>query len=512
MSTQLTIHNPNSSVLQRIGTPDERKYLIEIMAETIGIPAEDAERTDVIALLAAAAQRTMQFGWLPGVHMHVQKFETSKSSEARKKNPNLRPVYSYTLVDGEKAWKDSGNRWRVIYNVNWRYQRRPMTLAEVKEEARLQGFTEAIAPNSYGFWSRIIIDGQDDPKDADNPIWSAGVYFGKVKAGNFWRADIIPTGASSRDVALRRADKRAMMQSTLTLLPLDDLAPNIRLQQLTDTLRREGESKARMAQPIERPQLVDTEDDGDQLWASPNARPARPAARFDEEDFGMGEGLFHAEPDEEDDAPLEADARPLAPAARPETTPEAPAARPLNTADGPCPECHAPTGKLHATNCAIAKEGIGARPETPPAVAPEAPAARPEPLKAEPIASDHFLKIVAQADVAKAFDWETNEFIRKARNSDKDSAMQMSKTYLDGLIVMLRADLPTTDDEEVLWVLSMLVGYPVSHKNRPGQFVHSHIVKALRNADQSTLASLRAILELCRALVVAEIEGSGPNG
>lgn len=514
MSTDLALRNPaQSGVLSRIGTPDERQYLIRIMAEQIGIPSSEADRTDVIALLATAAQQTLLYGWVPGIHLHVQKFETDRSKKAREKNPNARPIYSYTLVVGEKAWKDSGTHWRER-GVNWRYQRRPMTLAEVKEEARLQGFNEALASNAYGMWSRIIIAGEDDPKDDHNPLWSAGIYTGKIKAGNYWRNDVIPTGASSRDVSIRRADKRAMMQSTLTLLPIDNLSADQRILKLVDTLRSEADNKERISRPMQRQEAVETEADGDMLWAKTGARPASSGARHEEEDFSMGEELHHAQPSEDDDAPLEADAR-IVNEEEPSARPTSPGARPLNQTDGPCPECHAPTGKAHATTCAIANESSAARPEEPSA-RPEAvdPGARPVETKAKEEAtfSNNIFAEIAHMNTAWLARGETSELIRRVRNSDHDSAMKMSDKYLSALVTVLRTDLPTIDEEEAYWVLTALVGYQVSPKHKPGQFVHSYLIKLLRNSDEKAMAALREVLEACRNIAIATVEGTDHNG
>lgn len=502
-TTELALHNPaQSGVLQRIGSPEERQYLLQVMAEQLGIPAADATRTDVVALLAAAAQRTLQFGWVPGIHLHVQKFETDRSKKAREKDPSARVIYSYTLVDGEKAWKDSGTRWRDR-GYQWRYQRRPMTTVEVKEEARLQGFNESLAPNAYGMWSRIIVAGQDDPNDPDNPIWSAGVYTGKIKAGNFWRADQIPTGASSRDVAIRRADKRAMMQSMLTLIPIDDLSVDARVQQLTDNLRREAAGRQRMEEPMQRLTQVEVEDDGDVLWAKttpaarvlpPDARIDEPASpRFEEEDFGMGEDDVHAEPSDEDDAPVEFDAR-------------------INNSDGPCPECRAPVGKLHGSACPLSKGAAPAARIEEPVARVQQPDAR---VEAEPQSTAFSDRIFAEcATVTDGWKMahETAELVRRVRNSDHDSAMKMSDKYLDALVAMIGGALKIEDKHEVYYLLTALVGKEVSAKHKPGQFVHSHLIKLLRVDDAKAIAALQDVLEACRTVAVAAIEGTGPNG
>lgn len=510
MANELALRG-QSGVLSRIGTPDEREYLMQIMAEQIGIPAKDANRTDVIALLGAMVQRTMQYGWVPGIHAHVQKFETERSREARKKNPNAEAVYSYTLVDGEKAYKDSGTRWRDR-GVQWRYQRKPMSKEEVKEEARLQGYTEALAANSYGMWSRIIILGQDDPADDFDPLWSVGMYFGKIKAGKYWRDDIIPTGVSSRDIAIRRADKRAMMQSTLTLLPVDDLAPQQRIVKLVDDLRYEHNNRERASLPLQAPSKVTYEDDGDVLWASTDARPETSGARLQigspESEVVDMDGEVWAEPSEEDDAPIEGgDYATLTdpPGARPAVS----GARPVNNSDGPCPECHAPVGKVHGSGCtatAPTVEAPGARPEAPVAPAPasarpEAPAAKLSPLE------EKLIGIYASTKIK-----DIKELMRKTRNADKDSSMKMSDKYLDALTVVIREALEFADKDEAYMLLTALLGYPINDKEKPGQLVHGFLNKPLRDREEKTVKALTALYFAVLDTAKAAVDGGLPNG
>lgn len=533
-STSLVLHS-QTGVLSRIGTPQERTYLIEIMAQQIGIPRSDAGRADVIALLGAAAQRTMQYGWVPGIHMHVQKFETDKSKKARERDPKLSPVYTYTLVDGEKAWKDSGTRWRDR-GVNWRYQRKPMTLEEVAEEARLMGFTDKIASNSFGIWSRIIIEGQDDPNDQDNPFWSAGVYFGKVRAGKFWYFDALPSGTSARDVALRRADKHAMMQSQLTLLPVDDMGPSARIHKLEEALRNEAAARVRVEAIQQHPQRALVEDDGDMLWAdepTATARPAAPVVEVSEAHAPVDMDFYGdvvAEPDE-DDEPLEADARPVHGheksgarpggepenlGARPGATSEKSGARPVNSGPGSCPSCHAPEGKLHATQCtASAPENSGARPA---ASAPEVdarPEQTPKKVDARPAASAR----PQEPDPASALYQSitriytsdiplTNavtNLIRKARNAHTDSAVMMSAKYMQTVYTVLGETL-WADGDEVDLLLAALLGFRITSDRRPGQLVHGHIIKPIRDDNKEFIAALTMLLEICRGIMGEHIE------
>jgi hypothetical protein len=251
-----------TNVLQKIGNPDERQYLLEVMAEQLGIPSSETSNPQALAVMANAVQRNIQYGWLPGVHMHVQSFIKKKGTKDEEE--------VWTLVDGEKAWKDNANRWRIVHNVQWRLQHKLMTKEELEQNILLSGYTEKDGPISrakYGIWSRVIIIGQDDPDNADDPLYAAGLWFGKIKTGNFWSDDRIPTGSTSRDVAIRRADKKALMQSQLTLIPLDDHTPQERIEALTAELEKIKENKDRADAPLYRDD-PEREVDGDVLFAT----------------------------------------------------------------------------------------------------------------------------------------------------------------------------------------------------------------------------------------------------
>ena len=266
MTTQLA--TTSGTALEYVGSPDDRVYLMEIMAEQLGIPARDAQKQKVVALIANAVERNREYGWRPGIHMHVQAF-TSKDDRTGEETVN------YTLVDGEKAWKDSGAQWRLQHGLVWRYQRRAMTQDEVTAEAISMGCEKSkIAPNASGIWCRIVILGEDDPKDPENPFWSSGTWFGQIKVGKWFRTDGLPTGVTPRDVAIRRADKRAMMQSTLTLLPVDNLTPDERSAKLSAELRREHMSRNQRAPDTAQRQRFQYEDDGEVLWAVDNVAEA----------------------------------------------------------------------------------------------------------------------------------------------------------------------------------------------------------------------------------------------
>jgi hypothetical protein len=249
-----------TGVLQKIGSPEERSYLLQVMAESLGLPGDRIEGDPkLMAVLANAVQRTIKYGWVPGIHMHVQSFKTRDGEIV------------YTLVDGEKSWKDSGARWRIVYGVNWRYQRKPMTKEEIYEEARLANVPrDQIKANCYGMWSRILMP-DDNQADPDNPIWSAGLFLGTYRMGQYFKDETIPVGVSARDIAIRRADKRAMMQSPLTLLPVDDRAEAQRIADLTDNLRNEYVQWKRQEGAIHTQVHYQVEEDGEVLYAASSA-------------------------------------------------------------------------------------------------------------------------------------------------------------------------------------------------------------------------------------------------
>lgn len=251
------IQTYQTNVLQRVGTPEERAYLLEIMAEQLGIPSTETTNPQALACMANAVQRSIQYGWIPGVHMHVISFTRNKGKQ------NEETVY--TLVDGEKGHWDNATRWRLKHGVNWRIQHKLMNKEELGQNIAMTGFQEAAPSHAYGIWARVIIIGQDDPKDEVDPLYSAGLWFGKMKTGNYWNEDRLPTGVTSRDVAIRRADKRALMQSQLTLIPLDDLTNTERMEQLIDGLQDQHQQDERNDAPLYR-EIPDREEDGDVIF------------------------------------------------------------------------------------------------------------------------------------------------------------------------------------------------------------------------------------------------------
>jgi len=247
----------DEKVLARLGTPEQRRAALVVLAQSLKIP-QDAFESDpnLHGSLALAIQYAGEYGFVPGVHFHAV---------SRKTKINGRPVETYTIQDGEKAWKESAAR----LGIDYRFQDRVMTRAEVLDVAKSMGCSpKDVSEHAAGVWSRVITreDVEWGLVTDTSPIWQAGVWLGVTKAGQYWNKDNLPTGTTPTDVATRRAHKRALMSSTITLTPLDSRSPKERYEQLSRSLVHEAEAKAadEHAQYAERARII--EDDGDELF------------------------------------------------------------------------------------------------------------------------------------------------------------------------------------------------------------------------------------------------------
>lgn len=287
MSTELATTG-GTGILQRIGNENERGYLLKVYAEMLGVPSAVADRTDVVAVVAQAAQRSVQFGWQPGVHMHVFPFRR-KIRAGEESDGGDGKIAEYTLVDGEKAWWDSAARWRDERGVKWAPMYKPMTVAEIKNECAAMGVD--YTQQCYGEYCKIVVQDEfrilaeiiGNEAALDSIPWAAGVYTGKKKIGKFWAEDSLPTGVSVKDVARRRAGKRALMQSSLTLIPLDNHTESQRVRQITDDLRREAEHQQKYtALPVDTSPSL---DDDCVFVVEDTPPPAQKAKRIEADEF-----------------------------------------------------------------------------------------------------------------------------------------------------------------------------------------------------------------------------------
>lgn len=195
-------------------------------------------------------------------------------------------------------------------------------------------------------------------------------------------------------------------------------------------------------------------------------------------------------------------------------------ARPVNSGISACLVCHAPPGKMHASACTAMQNSSSARLETPENVRVHGQEVTPEKVAARPATPartfeqevfDFDAEVYAQMatlyDSSLPISSELTEFMRKARNSDHDSAMKMSATYLKTITATLQGTLAISEDEAYM-LLTALVGYRVDAAARPGQLIHGYILKPLRDDDEVVLKCLKELSDVCLTIYSEMMEGA----
>ena len=228
-----------------------------------------------------------------------------------------------------------------------------------------------------------------------------------------------------------------------------------------------------------------------------------------EVDFGMGKTapkLVHGQ----EVAPEFSGARP---GELPQQSAATSAARPVNIGADLCPHCHAPAGKPHAKKCPLAV----ARPEVVhgQAVAQEV-VARPQAL---PVHGQEIFDMENQEDASARpggddpiaglsesglLSSKTADVVRRARNADSDSSINMSDKYYQALTATLTEYLDASAVEADM-MLTALLGKKISPVARPGTLVHNFLIKPLREYEDTMIEALVEILEFCRVLIQEDI-------
>lgn len=236
MSTELATRD--TGILTRYGSEQEIQTFMQRAAAIFQIPEEELARPDVQASLTKATQYCLNFGYLPGVHVHMIPF-SKKISMPNPNNPNStieKWVSTYAPDLGEKAWKDSANRQAQMGRFAYVVETRAMTASEVKAETdRIPG--QQYDPADAGCYARVLrTDHADLYKSVGsqyNPEWVTGFWRKKARErSGTWYADNVPVQRTPADVALRRATKAALM-AVFTLVPLDEYTEAQRFRQLS---------------------------------------------------------------------------------------------------------------------------------------------------------------------------------------------------------------------------------------------------------------------------------------
>lgn len=261
----------------------------------------------------------------------------------------------------------------------------------------------------------------------------------------------------------------------------------------------QGEAPASRPAPTSTPQ---GEPEADDLW-EPNA-PANPDVNFYPDDNpakAQTPDLVHGQGGQHENI-----------GARPQGNQrENSGARPHNNTDKPCPACHAPVGRPHATSCTAMQENSVARPADPVARL-EDRGARPQKSVQEEFDFDAevYRQMASLYDSDMPLTEELTDYIRKARNADKDSAMKMSAAYLQSITSTLKAELSINDDEAAM-VLTALVGYRMDNGARPGQLLHGYILKPIRDNDETVKKCLHELSDVC-LMVFSDLAEGEMNG
>lgn len=238
MSTAIARQAQESSILARFGTDWEIATYMQRAAAIFQIPPEEVNRPDVQASLTKATQYCINFGYLPGVHVHMIPFG-KKIKVPNPQNPNAtidKWIDTYAPDLGEKAWKDSANRQSQMQGFSYVVDIRAMTAEEVlAETARIPA--QQYDPADAGCYARVLRSDHaalfkqvGRPYD---PEWVTGFWRKKARERQgTWYADNVPVQRTPGDVAMRRATKAALM-AVFQLVPLNDYTESQRARQLS---------------------------------------------------------------------------------------------------------------------------------------------------------------------------------------------------------------------------------------------------------------------------------------
>lgn len=269
----------DTRVLARLGTPNEQRAALTILMQALNIPSRMLQDDPgIFGQLTKAVQFVGEYGFIPGEHIHA----VPRSVKVTDEDGNDKWVESVTIQLGEKAWKASAARHGIDYEIQYRL----MTKEELDAYCRSVGApysgNPSVSKYACGYFARVITRRMIEWKivNSDTPPWGSGVWLGVIKQGNKWHSDNLPTAVSPADVAIRRATKRAIMQSNLTLIPLDERRPEERYEALATGLHEQAAIQQREAQSglVTIPK-TEVDENGDILFAIPNPEAAEAARR-----------------------------------------------------------------------------------------------------------------------------------------------------------------------------------------------------------------------------------------
>lgn len=271
-------YDPPDVVLARLGFNDDASRAF-VYAEA-AIMKVDSGLLDIpenIAEVVKAAQYTRDYGFMPGIHLHMQgPFNT----EVMRKLPNGTSVKvsekRMALVVGEQAYKAAARIQANKEGDHLEFEWEPLTeeaIAAYVEENMPKPFD--LTKEDRGVRARVL-----SYKGAQiaismgrkyDPEWSYGFCFVKGhrkegQNGPYYPKsdrDRIPSQRVALDVAMRRAIKAAIMQK-YHLVPLGEGTPEQRISQVMRTAAPDARNGWMHARDADSHAAV--EDDGDVLF------------------------------------------------------------------------------------------------------------------------------------------------------------------------------------------------------------------------------------------------------
>jgi len=304
------VYEPVDTVLEKFGFADNQaKAFIYAEAAIMKVDPGLLDIPENIAEVVKAAQYTRDYGYVPGIHLHMTPFR----SKAKRKLPNGNTVEVWedrlSLVVGEQAYKASARYLAQQDGDHIDFEWEPLTPDEVRAyvEANMPKDFE-LTDEDYGVRARVL-----SMKDAQirvtmgvkyDPQWSYGFCFMKgaprvnnqgVKSYPKSDRDRIPNQRVALDVAMRRAIKAAIMQK-YHLVPLDNQSKE---QRVESVIQGAQPSHGSDWLPAERD--IQREPDGDVLFYDEPAH--RQTTSHEDEDTidGAFSELADEQPDEAPD-------------------------------------------------------------------------------------------------------------------------------------------------------------------------------------------------------------------
>ena len=308
------VYEPVDTVLEKFGFADNQaKAFIYAEAAIMKVDAGLLDIPENIAEVVKAACYTRDYGYVPGIHLHMTPFR----SKAKRKLPNGATVEVWedrlSLVVGEQAYKASARYLAQQDGDHIDFEWEPLTPDEVRAyvAANMPKDFE-LTDEDYGVRARVL-----SMKDAQirvamgrkyDPQWSYGFCFMKgsprvnnqgVKSYPKSDRDRIPNQRVALDVAMRRAIKAAIMQK-YHLVPLDSQSQDQRVARvIQDAQPSHGSDWMPAARNETR------EDDGDVLYYDdePAHRAQRAPATANADEDTIDGAFSELAEDQADEAP-----------------------------------------------------------------------------------------------------------------------------------------------------------------------------------------------------------------